>query len=196
MVMGIHNIYVKIVLRLLIVTLLLCSANVGLTAPQGVFGGTSRVTGTELEGKIYFIPENSDSLPNFEKIKPVGTIYTDSIDIAPRSFVEGFPGVTDRIEWFGIVYTGKFGITIPGNYKFKLVSDDGSKLWIDNKQVLNNDGIHPPTDVEESVQLSSGTHTIRVEYFQGPRDEIALQLFITPATGETSIFSIGKYPPK
>ena len=196
MVIRFHKGHVKHVLRLLLVTLLLCSTNVGLTAPQGVFGSTSRVTGTEFEGKIYYIPENSESLPNFEKIKPVGTIYTDSIDIAPRSFVEGFPGVTDRIEWFGIVYTGTFGISKPGNYKFKLISDDGSKLWIDNKQIISNDGIHPPTDVEENVLLSSGTHTIRVEYFQGPRDELALQLFITPANGDTAIFSIGKYPPK
>ena len=118
-------------LRLIVVLLLLCITNVGQVAPQGTFGGTTRITGTEFEGKIYYIPENTESLPNFEQLKSVGAIFTDSIDIAPRSFVEGFPGVTDRIEWFGIVYTGKFGITKPGNYKFKLISDDGSKLCCD-----------------------------------------------------------------
>ena len=187
---------IKIMLRLIVVLLLLCITNVGQVAPQGTFGGTTRITGTEFEGKIYYIPENTESLPNFEQLKSVGAIFTDSIDIAPRSFVEGFPGVTDRIEWFGIVYTGKFGITKPGNYKFKLISDDGSKLWIDGKPLINNDGVHPPTDVEEGIVLTTGTHTIRVEYFQGPRDELALQLFIAPANGEMTIFSMMKYPPK
>lgn len=186
----------KLLSQLLIIIILFCNANVGQVAPQGIFGGTTRVTGSEFEGKIYYLPENTETLPNFEKIKPVGTIFTDSIDISPRSFVEGFPGVTDRIEWFGIVYTGKFGITKSGNYKFKLISDDGSKLWIDGKQVINNDGVHPPTDVEESVVLTAGTHTIRVEYFQGPRDELALQLFVAPPNGEMAVFSMEKNLPK
>jgi hypothetical protein len=37
-------------------------------------------------------------------MKPVGTIHTSSLNIPPRIFTDGFPGVTDRFEWFAIDY--------------------------------------------------------------------------------------------
>lgn len=181
---------------LLIAFFFLIATVAGYAAPQGSFGSATRSTGTELEGKIFYLPENTESLPDFSKLKSVGSIYTNAIDIGPRTFEEGFPGVTERFEWFGIVYTGNFGITSPGSYRFKLISDDGSKLWIDGKQLLTNDGVHPPNDVEASISLGAGNHTIRVEYFQGPRYELALQLFISPPNGDETIFSITQYPPK
>ena len=41
-------------------------------------------------------------LPKFEKMKPVGTIYTSSLNLPPQDFRQGFPGVTSRFEWFAI----------------------------------------------------------------------------------------------
>jgi hypothetical protein len=183
-------------LSCLLTLLLFTGISVTYSAPQGSFGSSTRTAGTELEGKIYYLPENTEMLPNFDLLKPIGSIYTSVIDVAPRSFEEGFPGVSERIEWFGIVYTGKFGITRPGQYQFRLISDDGSKLFIDGKQVINNDGVHPPNDVDGSISLSAGNHTIRVEYFQGPRFDLALQLFIAPQSGEMVIFSTNQYPAK
>ena len=47
-------------------------------------------------------------------MKPVGTIYTNSLNVSPQRFDESFPGITDRFEWFAIDYTGKFWIEQPG----------------------------------------------------------------------------------
>lgn len=151
---------------------------------SGVFGVKETIP-SSLKGDIYFIPENTSSLPDFSKLKPVGSVYTKSLDITPRSFESGFPGVTDRTEWFAIRYTGAFSVEKAGDYSFRLHSDDGSKLFIDDKLVIDNDGIHAPQSQIGSVSLQSGIHTIRVEYFQGPRYDIALQLFVTmPGKGE------------
>jgi hypothetical protein len=57
-----------------------------------------------------------------------------------RDFTEGFPGVTKRFEWFAIDYTGRIWIARPGVYQFELMSDDGSKLYIDD--VIDNDWLH------------------------------------------------------
>src|SRR5262249_8299459 len=97
--------------------------------------GTTVVSTTGLAGQIYFIPNGSEILPNFKKLKPKGTIYTTRLNITPRSFTEGFPGVSRRIEWFAIQYTGKIWVENPGRYNFELTSDDGSKLHIDDKMV-------------------------------------------------------------
>jgi hypothetical protein len=129
-----------------------------------------------LEGKIYNIKTGQKLLPNFSRMKPVGSIYTRSLNIPPRNFLQGFPGVTKRFEWFAIDYTGKFWIETPGKYKFSLLSDDGSKLYIDKKLVIDNDGNHGALLLYGAIVLKPGNHNIRVSYFQGPRTSVALVL--------------------
>lgn len=55
-------------------------------------------------------------------------------------------------------------------------SDDGSKLYIDDRLVIDNDGIHSAVTLVRSTEMTHGVHRIRVSYFQGPRDEVALML--------------------
>ncbi|HTX36837.1 MAG TPA: PA14 domain-containing protein [Bryobacteraceae bacterium] len=163
-------------------------------APQAVFGITV-VDNTGLEGKIYLMKPGSDGLPNFKKMKSVGSIYTTMLNIPSRSFTTGFPGITERFEWFAIDYTGRFWIEDPGFYLFALLSDDGSKLFIDGHEVIDNDGIHPATTVEGRVKLAVGVHRIRVEYFQGPRDRLALVLGVARPGGTWHVFNTSDFRP-
>jgi len=149
------------------------------TVVESLFG-TTAVDLSRLRGEIYYLAPETLALPKFEKLKPVGVIYTNGLYIPPREFTEGFPGVTDRFEWFAIDYRGRFYVTAPGRYRFALISDDGSKLYVDGRVVINNDGHHPPLRKEGSVKLSGGAHDIRISYFQGPRYEIALVLGVRP----------------
>jgi hypothetical protein len=161
--------------------------------PVAHFGTTVVVSGG-LRGEIYFIPENSLKLPKFEKLTPVGTIYTTELNVPRHDFTQGFPGVTNRFEWFAIDYTGKFWIEKPGKYTWALLSDDGSRLYIDGHEVIDNDGQHPPKGVAGTCKLKRGEHRIRVSYFQGPRTQVALILaVIPPGDDEFSLFSTDDY---
>jgi hypothetical protein len=166
-------------------------------APPATFGVTV-VDSSGLQGQVYLIQEGSRSLPNFKKLKPAGSVYTSSLNISPRRFTEGFPGITDRFEWFAIDYTGRFWIENPGRYYFALLSDDGSKLYIDNKTVIDNDGLHEPMVRYGNIKLRRGLHAIRISYFQGPRDELALILSVADAKEkELQVFDTRNYlPPK
>ena len=144
-------------------------------APITTFGVTV-YDSLGLQGKIYLLDPGTDALPKFEKLEPVGTIYTTALNIPPRDFMSGFPGITDRFEWFAIDYTGEFWVSQAGTYRFLLASDDGSKLYIDGKQIINNDGIHAIQTETGSAKLKVGSHRIRVSYFQGPRAHLALML--------------------
>jgi hypothetical protein len=155
-------------------------------ADENPFGSAS-TDSSSLRGDIYYLPEGASALPDFSSLTPVGSIYTRVLDIPERAFSSGFPGVTDRFEWFAIRYTGSFQAEVDGDYGFRLVSDDGSRLIIDGKKVIDNDGQHPPQSVSGSTYLSRGTHQIEVDYFQGPREYIALQLFWTPPGGSEAI---------
>jgi hypothetical protein len=156
--------------------------------------GVTVVTSGWLKGDIYMLKEDASSLPNFKKLKPIGSIYTPILKLPTRNFQDGFPGVTDRFEWFAIDYNGRFWVSKPGNYRFALESDDGSKLYIDSKTIIDNDGPHPPATRTGYVYLEEGVHTIRVSYFQGPRYQIALTLAISePGEEKYYIFNIEKY---
>lgn len=130
----------------------------------------------DFEGKIYYIPNNTYALPNFSKLTPVGKIYTKYLNIENQSFNRGFPGVTDRFEYFAIDYMGKFYIKESAEYCFKLGSDDGSKLIIDDSLLINNDYQHALVYKSACRYLTKGIHKIEVQYFQGPREEVALKL--------------------
>jgi len=145
-----------------------------------------------LKGEIFLIPKGTQHLRSIRWENPVGTIYTEELDIPKRDFREGFPGITDRFEWFAIRYAGSFRVMEEGKYRFKLRSDDGSRLYIDNRKVVDNDGAHAAHTRSGSIRLSRGKHSIRVEYFQGPRFSVALQLWILPPGGRSIIFRMDK----
>ena len=163
-------------------------------APITTFGVTV-VDPYGLRGDIYLLRPETNALPKFEKLKPVGAIYTSALNIPPRDFTAGFPGVTDRLEWFAIDYHGFFYVDQPGVYRFLLASDDGSKLYIDDKRLIDNDGIHP-TQVEQCrVTLNGGIHRIRISYFQGPGWALALILAVARPGEDWRIFSTNEFRP-
>ena len=141
------------------------------------------------------VPGCSSRLPEFQKLRSIGTIYTTELDVSPREFHQGFPGVTKRYEWFAIDYKARFWVETPGEYEFTLLSDDGSALYLDERQVINNDCIHPIKEVSGTVQLEGGIHEIRVSYFQGPRFHVALVLKVKPPGGDWRIFDTGDFKP-
>jgi hypothetical protein len=158
--------------------------------------GTTVVASSGLKGRIYFLKPGAIALPKFEKLEPVGTIYTNGLNIPPRDFEDGFPGVTNRFEWFAIDYRGRFYIDQPGKYRFILASDDGSKLYIDDKVLINNDGIHSVLAVEKSITLAGGIHRIRISYFQGPRYSVALMLGVWgPGDSRWRAFNTNEFKP-
>ena len=173
----------------------LCVASLAVGQEPVASFGTITVIPAGLRGLVYHIRPNTDRLPDFSKLKSVGSIYMSSLNIPPQDFKQGFPGVTKRNEWFAIDYTGRFWIDQPGFFTFNLTSDDGARLYIDDQIVVDNDGIHPPRDVSGSVDLSPGIHRLRVSYFQGPRTAVALVLKVAPPGEELRVFSTDEFKP-
>jgi hypothetical protein len=162
--------------------------------PVPTFGITV-VIPSGLHGDVYFIPPDSTRLPNFQRLRSLGTIYTTALNIPPQDFQQGFPGMPMRFEWFAIDYTGRFWIDHPGEYVFSLMSDDGSRLYIDDREIIDNDGLHSPMERLGSVDLTGGVHSIRVSYFQGPRFQVALVLQVAPPRERLRIFSTEEFKP-
>ncbi len=59
-------------------------------------------------------------------------------------------------------------LTVPtaGKYTFRLTSDDGSELFIDDALVIDHDGLHGATDKDGTIELTAGMHALRVNFFE------------------------------
>ncbi|MFC8952727.1 lectin [Streptomyces sp. NPDC057101] len=53
-----------------------------------------------------------------------------------------------------------------GSYTFRLTSDDGSRLWIDDQVVIDHDGLHGPEPKDATLNLTAGHHALRIEHFE------------------------------
>lgn len=139
------------------------------------FGNTQEYV-NNLAGEIFLLPEHTQKLPDFSKLRSVGKIYTNQLNIHKQPFYKGFPGVTKRVEYFAIQYKGNFYVPESCKMCFSLKSDDGSKLLINDTLVINNDYLHVFKGKENCIELNKGLQKIEVQYFQGPKFDLGLVL--------------------
>jgi hypothetical protein len=129
-------------------------------------------------GNVYKLPVNTAKLPDLDKMTPVDTIVAPNLDIPDHDWQSGFPGVKDLVEWFAIKFRGQVIIPAAQSCSFKTASDDGSNVYLDGVKIIDNDGVHPvQSKASAAVNLTAGNHDFRVDWYQGPRVRIALQLF-------------------
>lgn len=70
-------------------------------------------------------------------------------------------------ENFAIVVKGYLKIDKSDSYSFRVWSDDGTLLTINDQQVIDNDGPHGTEYGEATLSLEKGLHPFKLEYFQG-----------------------------
>ena len=101
----------------------------------------------------------SVALEQFEKRKPTaeGKVDTFRLNVPERK----------ADDQFAFKFTGAIVAPKDGRYTFSIMSDDGSRLYIDGKQIIDNDGVHGETRKANSLDLKAGEHPIVVTYFEG-----------------------------
>ena len=89
-------------------------------------------------------------------MKPVLEGTATALDRKPRQ----------HEDHFGFRYTGFIKIDKPAAYTFWTDSDDGSNLYIDDKLVVNNDGLHSLESKSGTIPLAPGLHSFRLDFFE------------------------------
>ena len=96
---------------------------------------------------------------------------------------------------FSIRYTGDITISTTETYTFYTSSDDGSKLFINNIEVVNNDGNHALTERSGTITLTPGVYPITVLFFENTGDEELIVRYATPTISKREIpFSVFSSP--
>ncbi|WP_434587369.1 ricin-type beta-trefoil lectin domain protein [Streptomyces sp. A5-4] len=90
--------------------------------------------------------------PNVDKLMPVIDWSTDGDFGLASNFVSQA--------------IGNLNASAAGSYTFRLTSDDGSRLWIDDKLVISHDGLHGPEPKDGTIDLTAGHHGLRIEHFE------------------------------
>ncbi|MEG1664216.1 MAG: family 20 glycosylhydrolase [Mucinivorans sp.] len=67
--------------------------------------------------------------------------------------------------WLGLIYQGMFEVPQDGIYSFSLKSNDGSMLYVDGAELINNDGPHGDKVMVVQKALAKGLHSVRGEFF-------------------------------
>jgi mono/diheme cytochrome c family protein len=140
-----------------------------------------------------------DNLPDFAQLKPLASGKAAGFDLS----------VARRPEDFALRFEGYLHIDRAGDYQVHLTSDDGSKLFFDDKLAVANDGLHGPTTVSALVKLAKGTHKLTAGVFnagsgvelrieiEGPglsRQDVAELVTLTPQRDPKPVVKAG--PPE
>lgn len=105
---------------------------------------------------------NWNGIPDFDRLAPVSTGNASSFGLGPER----------RKDGFGLRFDGFLNIAEEGRYQFWLTSDDGSRLSIDGRVVIDHGGVHSPSTKDGRVRLAPGSHPIRVAYFESGGEEV------------------------
>ena len=162
----------------------------GVGAGLGIFG-TDAMPGHGLIGEVYVPGGTIHQMPDFDLLTPVYTFVTPNLDVPQRRYTEGFPTpeIQSVVEDFAIRFRAELAIDTPGRYTFGLHADDGAKLYVDGRLVVDNDGVHPAMSKQGYITLAAGIYPVEIHYFQGPREFIALQWYYQPPKEPVSEWS-------
>lgn len=74
--------------------------------------------------------------------------------------ISGVQADNFSVQWTAYVYFA------PGTYRFSTISDDGIRLFVDNRWIINNWTTHTVQTNSATITLAGGTYPILVEYFE------------------------------
>jgi hypothetical protein len=164
-----------------------------LALTKGRFGTTVPLP-SSFCGDVYDVAPRTWRLPVFPELDSIGAVYSNSLNVPDQYFAGNYYDPTSS-PTFGINYQGTFWVVEPGVYAFQLTSDDGSKLFIDDRLIIVDDGIHSAQTLTGEADLTAGRHAIRVAYYQGYPTNVALVLWVKAPKQKWTIFDIRRFSP-
>lgn len=139
-------------------------ANCNTLFPEGMEG-----VGVGLKGEYFGDTKFQKKL--FERIDTVVNFKSkEELNINRPA---GVPGLNEN---FSIRWTGRLKVDVTGVYKISTTSDDGVRLFLNDKLLIDNWSAHPATVNTAEVNLVAGqVCDVKLEYYQGPA-KAAIQL--------------------
>ena len=92
--------------------------------------------------------------------------------------------IVDTMNHFAALFETTLSVKSTEEYTFKVTTDDGSRFFIDDSLLIENDGAHRPIRKVTSVTLEKGKHDIRIEFFDFDKAQTRHFVYSTPTIAE------------
>lgn len=131
-------------------------------------------TGDVVPASVVTLPDNpslhgfhAEYFKNTDLRGEPALVRTDSsIDIQGESDNPPAPGISG--ERFSTRWTANLSVPASGPYVLAFTGDDGYRVFLDGKTLMDLWEHHSPTTLTREVQLEAGkTYALRIEFFQG-----------------------------
>ncbi len=134
------------------------------------------VAGLEYE---YYEGEFAGALPDFDAEVSMRRGIISDLGVLPAH----------RPDGFAFRFRGFVECAVPGAHTFWTRSDDGSRLGIDGREVVDNDGDHSPQDASGTLYLDRGRHALTLTMYENSGEEELRLSWAGPGFERTEIAS-------
>jgi YVTN family beta-propeller protein len=121
----------------------------------------------------------------FNNLTFIGTPALTRVEAVNFGWGSGSPGTGIGTNNFSARWTGSVLAATTGTYRFRTVSDDGVRLWVNGVQVINNWSDHSATtNTSGTINLVAGQRvSIRLEYYEKGGQAVMRLRWLTPGSG-------------
>ena len=127
-------------------------ATVTKVSPRPALASVATVPGLRFD----CVEGDFSKLPNFDSMTATARGNVATFDLSKRT----------SENKFAMRYRGYIRVPVDGAYRFFVRSDDGSRMWVGDKLVVENDGLHSAHEESGVIALAAGLHPITVAMFE------------------------------
>lgn len=120
------------------------------------------------ESRLFELPKDSVPLgyrSYIEELEPLKTFVMKELKVQEKDYLEPFPNV-ELVKWYGLIFRSRVTVPVDGMYEFITISDDGSRVWVNHEEIINNDGPHGMEMKRDTILLTAGSHPLKIWYYQ------------------------------
>jgi hypothetical protein len=147
--------------------------------------------GSAMTVSVYKLPDNVTSLPDYSALRPVKLTATYSVNLNPETGSNTPANLPEDTAGLGMRIQGFFYVSGEGIFRWRLHCRDGARLHIDDKTLIEHDGLHKSSSKNGYLHLAEGVHSIVLDSFNSAGPPV-LSLFVTPPTGPERVFDSSK----
>jgi putative heme-binding domain-containing protein len=136
------------------------SLMLGDQAAVGSGGDTASQLGVAVD---YFEPNPANvSRETLAGLKPVASGVEQQIGLDTT--------LRRRADFYALRFRAQLLVPTSGRYRFWLASDDGSRLYLNEQLLIDNDGPHGMVEKSVEVDLAAGPQSLELNYFNASGD--------------------------
>ncbi|MBA3329920.1 MAG: Ig-like domain-containing protein, partial [Actinobacteria bacterium] len=164
-------------------------------------GGTTQGGATPTDVHEVFFPSGTTTCGSGAGATPGGLTgdYYDNQDFSNLKLTRvdptvnfnwgsGSPDASIGGDSFSVRWTGQVKADFTQTYTFYTTSNDGVRLWVDNKLLIDNWSDHAATENSGTVALQAGQwYPLKLEYYEGNGQSVISLSYSSPSTPKAII---------